>query len=417
VSAGNQPDASRPGPERARVPEPERLRRWRLLLGRGDDGASDGTGVALTGSDAGLDATLAALYDAPSRRETGGRKRAGGLGGSAPGVARWLGDVRRYFPASVVQVLQRDAIDRLDLRRLLLEPEMVEALEPDIHLVGTLLALRHLLPDATRATARQVVATVVAELEQRLAAPTHLAVRGALARASRTRRPQPADIDWDRTIRANLRHYQPALGTIVPEHLIGYTRRASALRKHVIVALDQSASMAESIVYAAVFGAALASVRALRTDVLAFDTSVVDLSSELEDPVDLLFGVQLGGGTDLGRALGACHALVSRPADTLVVLVSDLYDGGPRDELLARAGALVRSGVTCVALLALSDEGAPAYDRDVAAAFAALDIAAFACTPDAFPDLLATALEHRDVGDWAARHGFPTAAPPLLPSG
>jgi Mg-chelatase subunit ChlD len=327
-------------------------------------------------------------------------------------VARWLGDVRRYFPASVVQVLQRDAIERLDLRRLLLEPEMVAALEPDIHLVGTLLALRHLLPDATRATSRQVVATVVADLERRLTTPTRLAVRGALARSSRTRRPQPADIDWDRTIRANLRHYQPALGTVIPERLIGWSRRETALRKHVIIALDQSASMAESIVYGAVFAAALGSVRAVRTDLLAFDTDVVDLGTALDDPVDLLFGVQLGGGTDIGRALAACQALVTQPRDTVVVLISDLFDGGPRDELVARAGALVRSGVTCVALLALSDDGAPSYDHEVAAALAALDVRAFACTPDAFPELLAAALERRDIDRWAADQGFPTATVP-----
>jgi Mg-chelatase subunit ChlD len=311
----------------------------------------------------------------------------------------------------VVQVLQRDAIDRLDLRRLLLEPEMVEALEPDIHLVGTLLALRHLLPDATLATSRQVVATVVGDLERRLAAPTRVAVRGALARSSRTRRPLPADIDWDRTIRANLRHYQPAQRTVVPERLIGFSRRESAVRQDVIVALDQSASMAESIVYAAVFAAALASVRAVRTRLLAFDTAVVDLTDAVDDPVELLFGVQLGGGTDIGRALAACQSLVTRPVDTLVVLISDLYDGGPRDELLARAAALVRSGVTCVALLALSDDGASAYDHETAAALAALDVRAFACTPDAFPELLAAALERADLAAWAAANGFPTVAP------
>jgi Mg-chelatase subunit ChlD len=399
--------------ERTRVPEPERLRRWRLLLGAGPDDTGEGTGYGLIGADLGLDAALAALYDAPTRGDGRGRgrRRAGSLGGSAPGVARWLGDIRRYFQASVVQVLQRDAIERLDLHRLLLEPEMLAALEPDIHLVGTLLALRHLLPEATQATARQVVAQVVADLERRLGAATRLAVRGALTRSLRTRRPQPGDIDWDRTIRANLRHYQPSLGTIVPEQLIGFARRESALRKHVIIGLDQSASMAESIVYGAVFAAALGSLPALRTDLIVFDTAVVDLSTHLADPVDVLFGVQLGGGTDLGRAVAACQALVNRPADTLVVLISDLFDGGRRHELLARVAALTRSGVTCVVLLALSDEGAPAYDREVAAELAALGVRAFACTPDVFPDLLAAALEHADVAGWAAEHGFVTAAP------
>lgn len=399
-----------------RVSDRERLRRWRMVLG-GDEPSDSGvatgrgaTGVVLDGSDARIDAALAAVYDSrPGRRGGGGRS--GGLGSSSPAVARWLGDIRRYFPTSVVQVLQRDAIDRLNLRQLLLEPEMLQAVEPDLHLVTLLLELNKLLPDVTRITARQVVANVVAQIERRLASRTRQAVHGALARSQRTRRPRPGDIDWSHTIQANLRHYLPEQRTLVPERLVGYGRRQRSLSRDVIVAIDQSASMADSVVYAAVFGAVLAGLPALRTSVVAFDTAVADLSPILHDPVEVLFGMQLGGGTDIAQALGYCQQLVTRPADTLLVLVSDLYEGGNVALLRNRIATLVQSGVTVVVLLALSDEGAPAYDHSLALDLAELGVPSLACTPDAFPDLLAAALERRDIGRWANEHGLHTAAP------
>jgi hypothetical protein len=409
------PDASAAAATPAAVHEGERLRRWRLLLGgAGDPNRSDGTGVDLHGDDRRIDAALSALYDAPPDGAVRGRgrSRAGGLAASAPSVARWLGDIRRYFPTGVVQVMQRDAIDRLDLTRLLLEPEMLEAVEPDVHLVSTLLALQHLLPDTTRATARLVVAKVVAQIQARLGRPTVQAVSGALARSQRTSRPRPGDIDWDRTVRANLQHYQPSLGTIIPERLVGYARLGTAVRRELIIAVDQSASMGDSIVYAGVFGAALAGIRSLRTRLVAFDTAIADLTEALTDPVDVLFGVQLGGGTDLHRAMAYCQGLVGRPDDTVLVLISDLYEGSPGGDFIARIGAMARSGVRCVVLLALSDEGAPAFDHAAAQALAALGVPAFACTPDAFPDLIAAAIERRDLARWAGEHGFVTTPVP-----
>jgi hypothetical protein len=400
------------------VSEQERLRRWRLVLGstaNDDDGGAghgDATGVGLHGDDRRIDSALAAVYDTQPGRRGGGRS--GGLGRSAPGVVRWLGDIRRYFPAAVVQVVQRDAIERLDLRQLLFEPEMLAAVEPDVHLVALLIELNALLPDETRATARTVVRSVVEQIEQRLAAPTRQAVHGALARSQRTRRPRPADIDWSHTILANLRHYLPEQRTVVPQRLVGYGRRQRSLAKDVIVAVDQSGSMVDSVVYAAVFAAVLASLPALRTSVVAFDTAVADLTGLAADPVDLLFGVQLGGGTDIARAVGYCEQLVSRPADTVLVLISDLFEGGNIDLLMSRVDALVRRGVTIVALLALSDEGAPVYDHTVAAELAARGVPVFACTPAVFPEMLAAALDGRDVARWASEHGIVTARPAVL---
>jgi Mg-chelatase subunit ChlD len=253
-----------------------------------------------------------------------------------------------------------------------------------------------------------VVRRVVEALMRKLASPTRQAVLGSLNRATRSRRPRHSEIDWHRTIRANLRHYQPAHRTIIPETRIGYGRKRSSLRD-IILCVDQSGSMASSVVYAGVFGAVLASLPAVQTRMVVFDTAVVDLTDAMRDPVDLLFGVQLGGGTDINRALAYCQGLIHRPQETILVLISDLYEGGNNDEMLRRAAALAGSGVQLIALLALSDDGAPGYSQQNAAALAALGAPAFACSPDLFPDLMAAAISRQDLGRWAAAHDIVTS--------
>jgi Mg-chelatase subunit ChlD len=274
--------------------------------------------------------------------------------------------------------------------------------------VADLLALKSVMPAKTIDTARQVVRRVVEELQRKLANPTRQAVLGSLNRAVRNRRPRHNEIDWHRTIRANLKHYQPSYRTIIPETRIGYGRKRSSLRD-IILCVDQSGSMGASVVYSGIFGAVLASLPAVRTRMIVFDTEVVDLTEELHDPVELLFGVQLGGGTDIGRALGYCQSLVRRPQETILVLISDLYEGGNREEMLRRAAALAGAGVQMIVVLALSDSGAPSYDHSVAAALAAMGAPAFACTPDVFPDLMAAAINRQDIGQWAAAHEIVTA--------
>jgi hypothetical protein len=371
----------------------ERLRRWRLMLG-GE--AADGVGVSLNATDHAVDRALSALYDSD---------RQAGLGASAPNVPRWLGDIRQYFPASVVRVMQQDAIERLDLRRLMLEPEMLEAMQPDVHMVATLMSLSHALPAKTRDTARAVVRKVVDALMKKLENPLRTSIAGALNRSSRTRRPRHSDIDWHRTIRANLKHYQPEYRTIVPETRIGYGRKRNALRE-VILCIDQSGSMASSVVYSSIFGAVMASMPTLDTRLIVFDTQVVDLTEKLEDPVDVLFAVQLGGGTDINGAVGYGQSLIKSPANTIFVLISDLYEGGVESELLQRANAMVSAGVNLIVLLALSDDGTPAYDHHLAAKLAALGAPSFACTPDLFPYLMATAISRGDVARWASGQGI-----------
>jgi Mg-chelatase subunit ChlD len=323
-------------------------------------------------------------------------------------VARWLGDIRRYFPSSVVSLMQRDAVERLGIERLLLEPELLSTLEPDIHLASTLVSLAKVIPDETRETARAVVAKVTRALEQRLRDRLSHAVRGAL-RGARTSRPRPRDIDWPRTIAKNLVHAiaigDPARPVPVPQRLVGWRRRDTAL-KDVILCVDQSGSMTSSLVYASVMGAVLASLRTLRTRFIAFSTEVVDLSEQVHDPVELLFGAHLDGGTDIGGALGYCQGLIERPSDTVLVLISDLEEGGDPGVMLARAAELVRAGVRVVVLLALSDDGEPAFAADEARHMTALGIPCFACTPDRFAELMAAALAGTDSRGWRAiAHG------------
>jgi Mg-chelatase subunit ChlD len=289
---------------------------------------------------------------------------------------------------------------------MLMEPELLAAVEADVDLVATLISPRAVMPERAKRTAREVVAKVVAGLMERLERRTAEALRGALDRSRRTRRPRFADIDWPRTIRANLQHYQPSRGTIVPERLVGLARQQRRLADLdvVVPCVDQSGSMASSVVYASVFAAVMAALPVVKTRLVCFDTTVLDLSDELDDPVEVLFGVQLGGGTDIGQALAYCEDRIEHPARCHLVLITDLYEGGDEEILLQRLARLIGLGVNVIVLLALSDTGHPSYDAALAGAVATHGAPVFACTPDHFPDLMAAALRRDDVAQWAARN-------------
>ena len=373
----------------------EHQKRWRLILG---SDAENSCPSDLDAAEIRMDKALAALYETPPQD-----KRRGGLGASAPKISAWLGDIREYFPQSVVQIMQKDAIERLNLKTLLTEKEMLANITPDVHLVATLMSLSSTIPEKNRTLARQIVQKVVDELTQKLQAPTQQAVLGALNRATRTRNPRYKEIDWHRTIQKNLKNYQPEYQSIIPEVRIGYGRKRKAVRD-LILCLDQSGSMGTSVIYSGIFGAVLASLPALRTRMVVFDTAVVDLSDQINDPVELLFGVQLGGGTDIDQALAYCQSQITRPGDTTLVLVTDLEEGGNAQRMRKRMAELVASGVQFIVLLALNDDGAPYYDKNHAEYLASLGVPAFACTPDHFPDLMAAALNKQDLSLWVAEH-------------
>ena len=383
----------------------EKERRWRLALGSDDNNA-------LCERDKRLSTALDALYNvnAKSSSNSTKHKSRGSLSRSAPNVSKWLGDIREFFPSSVVQVVQRDAFERLGLKEMLLEPEFLAAMEADVHLIADLISLRSVMPDKTIETARTVIRNVVDELMVKLEQKTHEAIRGAVNKSKRNFRPRFADIDWPQTIKANLHHYQKDYKTIVPEKLIGYMRQQRRIvdLDEVILCVDQSGSMATSVVYSSIFAAVMASIPAVKTKLICFDTAVFDLTDELEDPVKVLFGVQLGGGTDIDQAVAYCAQKIEKPSKTHLILITDLYEGGNQESLKSRISTLVRQDVNVITLLALSDDGRASYNAKLAAEFATLGSPVFACTPDQFPSLMATALKREDVLNWAANEDIKT---------
>ncbi len=384
------------------------LKRWRLILG-GEE--SDGTGCELSPEELAKDIALSALYDYEIREEKfhyhGEDGTLGaGSGASNPSIARWLGDIRRYFPSQVVDIIQDDALKHPKLRdKMMLEPEILEKATPNVHLVATLMELGKLIPSKTKETARLVIAKVVKELMEKLENRMIEAINGAISRSVTNHRPKYNEINWHKTIQKNLRHYQHEYGTIIPQKLYGYGRKSRKSLKDIILCLDQSGSMGTSIVYSGIFGSVMASLPTVRTRMVVFDTEVADLTEDLDDPVDLLFGVQLGGGTDINKALGYCQGLVTKPNDTILVLITDLEEWGSPAGMLEKIRAMKSSGVQVIVLLALSDDGKPYYSHANAKSVKQLGVPVFACTPDIFPDMMATAISKGDVGEWASRQG------------
>jgi len=385
----------------------ERQRRWTLALGT-DEQASGG-GSALSARDQRMNAALGALYDEPEDEKKG----AGSLSRSSPRVAKWLGDIREFFPTPVVQVIQKDAFERKGMRQLMMEPEFLATMEADVELVADLVSMRNVMPAKAKDTARIVVNKVVAQLMERLARKTSETIRGAVDRSRRTNRPRFADIDWGRTIAKNLRHYQPEQRTIIPETLVGFMRRQKRVvdLDEVVLCVDQSGSMGTSVVYSSIFAAVMATLPIVKTKLVCFDTVIHDMTEDLADPVDVLFGIQLGGGTDINGAVAYCQKQIENPSKAHLVLITDLYEGGVRQGLLDRLTTIKASGVNVIVLLALTDTGRPAYDAQLGGEVASLGIPVFACTPDQFPGLMATALRREDIGAWAAAEDIKTIRP------
>jgi len=390
------------------TPDTTQLRRWRLILGQDAQpalGGMGGGGFGLTPAESEIDAALGAIYDdIPEDDDDTPKSRAAGLGASAPRLAKWLGDVRSYFKEDIVSVIQTDAIERKGLKQLLFEPETLKSVQPNVQLVGTLMSLAGRIPERTKDTARMVVAAVVNEIKKKLEQQIRQAVTGALNRREHSPIPSATSIDFKRTIGRNLKNYRPELGTIVPERVSFYSRAQRSNAYTVIVDMDQSGSMADSVVYGAVCGSIFASIPALNTRVVAFDTEVVDLTEKCgNDPVGMIFGVQLGGGTDINKSVAYCEQFITDPKKTLFILLTDLYEGGNEAQLVRRMGEMRASGVKAICLLALADGGAPCYDERLARKLAALGIPCFACTPARLPELVEAALKGGDLTRFATK--------------
>jgi hypothetical protein len=386
--------------------DPAQLTRWRLILGKDSQECLSqmcAGGVSLSGEQQEMDEALAAIYD-ETEQEAQSRQRSAGLGGSAPRLSKWLGDIRNYFKEDVVTVIQQDAIERRGLQQLLFEPELLKNVQPNVQLVGTLMSLKGQIPERTKETARIVVRAVVDQIKLRLEQKIRQAVLGALNRNEHSPIPNASTIDWKWTIGRNLKNYNLDLKTIIPERVYFFSRAQRSNTWTVIVDMDQSGSMADSVVYGAVCGSIFASLPALDTHVVAFDTEVVNLTEQCgSDPVDMLFGVQLGGGTDINKSVGYCEQFITEPKKTLFILITDLFEGGNQAQLVRRLGDMVASGVRAICLLALNDSGTPCFDENLARKLASLGIPCFACTPQRLPELLEGALRGGDLTALAAR--------------
>ena len=385
--------------------EVERIKRWRLILGTESNqqfAAMNGQqAVSLSEEQALMDQALAAIYN---RSESGGfgSGRGAGNGPSNPQISRWLGDVRTLFEKDLVTVIQSDAMERCGLRQLLFEPELLEHVEPDISLASAILMLKDQIPQRSKESVRAFIAKIVEEINKLLEADIRRAVTSAVNRRMHSPIPSASAMDFPLTIRRNLKNYNPELGTIVPEHFYFFDRTTTAPSKQwtIILDVDQSGSMGESVIYSSIMSCILASMAAIRTHIVAFDTKVVDLTEKCEDPVDLLFGFQLGGGTNIDQSVAYCQKFVENPAKTLFFLITDLEEGGNRASLLRRLKELKESGVTVACLLAIADGGKPYYDAQMAERVASLSIPCFACSPQMLPTLLERALKGQDLASF-----------------
>jgi hypothetical protein len=374
--------------------------RWRLVLGEEAAESCDG---GLTQEMRQMDGALNYLYGNEGGKGKSGSAHGGGLGKSSPVVAEWLGDIRKYFPLTSVQVMQKDAIKRFDLTQLLLEPELLASVAPDVNLVATLMSLSRMMPDQTKETARIVIKKVVKEIEEKLKNQLLQSIQGAVNKATRTNRPRFKEIDWRRSILANMRNYIPEEETLFMDRLIGYGRKRNSLFD-LFLSVDCSYSMQRSLVYSGILGACCASMPSVSTFINIFDTKPTDLTGLCSDPVDLLFGMNLGGGTDIHDNLGYIQKKITRPNKSVMILITDLEEFGDVEGMHQRAAELVASGVNLICLLALDDQGAPAYHKGNAQRFANMGIPTFACTPDLFPSMIAAAISRQNMNLWAAKN-------------
>jgi VWA domain containing CoxE-like protein. len=374
------------------------LTRWRLILGQRAEQANPafrlgGKGEPSESGDAplqralpagmgltALDRALSFVYDS--------NERFGGTGDSAPYVPQWLEQMRALFNQSTLAMVQRDAFERTGLAELLLQPEIAPRLQPDVRLAATILSFKEQIPDEVKQTARDLIRQVVDELRRKLETQIVQTIIGALQRNRYSPIRSARNLDWRRTLKSNLKNYLPERKTIIPERLYFWANEKRYRDWQIIILVDQSGSMANSAIYASLMACIFASLQVLETHLVVFDTSIVDLTPYLSgDPVELLFSLQLGGGTDIAQAVAYGASLVKRPEKCIFVLITDLFEGGDEAALLTRLRALRESKVQVLCLLALED-GKPVYHKTLARQVAALDIPTVAATPNKLLELM-----------------------------
>ncbi|WP_377271240.1 VWA domain-containing protein [Peterkaempfera sp. SMS 1(5)a] len=370
------------------------LERWRLILGA----AAERCTGPLDGRSAARDAALDWLYGRDEDQQRRGRRRgatasrSGGSGPSQLTAVDWLDEIHRLFPKETVERLERDAVEQYEIQDIVTDPDVLGRIEPSRTLLRAVLRTKHLMNPQVLAMARRIVETVVRQLMERLRPELHRAFSGTRSRRP-SRLPLAADFDFRGTIRANLAHYQPEQRRILIEQPRFHSRTRRRLEQWQLVLLvDQSGSMVDSVIHSAVTAACLWNLPGLKTHLIAFDTAVVDLTADVTDPVELLMRVQLGGGTDIARAVDYGAGLVENPRRCIVAVVSDFYEGGDRYRLLRTVRGLVEQGTTALGLAALDEQADPVYDRELAGRLAAAGAHVGAMTPGRLAEFVAERL-------------------------
>jgi Mg-chelatase subunit ChlD len=365
----------------------ERWVRWRLLLGRAAESALDGR-AGMSADDLAADAALGWLYE---RGEEGRdiRERSGGLEDSALTVPEWISEVHRLFPKETIERLERDAVEKYEIHEVVTNPEVLKRIEPNETLLRAVLHTKHLMNPEVLAMARELVAKVVRKLMEKLARKVKSSFHG-----SRTRRPSriknAKNFDAKRTIKKNLAQWDVrARRLFIKDPLFVSRTRRTMDRWQVILLVDESGSMMGSVIHAAVTAACLWGLPSTKTHIAIFDTNVVDLTERCTDPVEILMKVQLGGGTDIAKAVAYGAGLVENPRRTIVVLITDFYEGGSEAQLVSRVKSLCDQGTIVLGLAALDDQANPAYNRDTAQRLANVGAHVGAMTPGQLVDFIA----------------------------
>ena len=347
------------GPMTLDIPAP--LQRWRLLLGEAAENACGSLSDEALAADAALDW----LYGRDDGRAERG-ERSAGPGASALSVPEWINAIHTLFPKEVIERLERDAVERYGIDEVVTNLDVLSRIEPSESLLRAVLHTKHLMNPEVLIAARRLVAEVVRRIMERLATEVRRAFSGARDRR-RSRFKVARNFDFKRTLAGNLRRWQPERKKLYVETPVFISRsRRQAEPWDIILLIDQSGSMVDSVIHSAVMAACLWQLPGMRTRLVAFDTAVVELTADVSDPVELLMKVQLGGGTDIARAVAYAQSLIANPTRSVVVLVSDFYEGGNPAELTRRVQALVESGVKVLGLAALDMEANPAFDREMA---------------------------------------------------
>jgi Mg-chelatase subunit ChlD len=348
----------------------------------GDAGEACAPGQ-LSAEQAAMDAALSWLYGRDrSLASRDIRDRSGNRGPSALSVPEWISDIHRLFPRETIERLEKDAVERYQIDEVVTNPAVLERIEPNEVLLQAVLRTKHLMNPAVLSMARRLVAEVVRRLMEKLSREVRNSFSGVLDRRRRTSYKIATNLDFRRTLRANLAHYAPQDRRITIERPYFFSRaRRHSERWQIILLVDQSGSMVSSVIHSAVTAACLWGLPGMRTHLVAFDTAVVNLTADVRDPVELLMKVQLGGGTDIGRAVAYAASLIEAPRRAIVVLISDFYEGGSTGPLLAQVKALCEQGTRVLGLAALDEQANPSYDRDLAQRLVALGAHVGAMTP------------------------------------